>query len=153
MGDIRMVQEGQGLAFGLDAGDDRLGIHARLDDLQGDLAFDGVFLLGQVDDAHTPFAEHANELVATDPGAGSFRRVSQGRRRADVLVRLRFVQAGKQQPLQMLGACPKCKVLCHTTQYRQSSARLRAFGKKLHDFRQFLLQEIIRDDGITDVLL
>ena len=34
-GDIRMVHHGQGLSLGLEAGDDLLGIHSRLDDLEG----------------------------------------------------------------------------------------------------------------------
>ena len=35
-GDVRVVHHGQGLPLGLEAGDDLAGVHARLDDLEGD---------------------------------------------------------------------------------------------------------------------
>jgi len=41
-----MIQQGQGLAFGFEAGDYLFGIHAGLDDFQSDPAFDRLFLLG-----------------------------------------------------------------------------------------------------------
>ncbi len=51
-----MVHQGQGLAFGFEAGDDLAGVHAGLDDLERDPAADGLFLLGQVDHSHAAFA-------------------------------------------------------------------------------------------------
>jgi hypothetical protein len=39
LGDVRVVHEGQGLALGLEAGDDLAGVHARLEHLEGDIAF------------------------------------------------------------------------------------------------------------------
>ena len=39
-GDVGVVHQRQGLALGLEPGDDLPGVHARLDDLQGDLAAD-----------------------------------------------------------------------------------------------------------------
>ena len=43
-------------ALGLEAGNDFLRVHARLDDFQGNPAFDRLFLLGQIDQTHTAFA-------------------------------------------------------------------------------------------------
>ncbi len=56
-GDVDMVHHGQGLPLGLEAGDDLPGVHARLDDLEGDLALHGAGLLGHVDGAHAAFAD------------------------------------------------------------------------------------------------
>ena len=69
-GDAGVVHQGQGLALGLEAGDDLLGIHARLDDLQRDLAMDGPLLLGEEDDAHAALAEPADDRVGPDARAG-----------------------------------------------------------------------------------
>ena len=40
LGDVGVVHQGQGLPFGLEAGDDLAAVHARLDDLQSDPALD-----------------------------------------------------------------------------------------------------------------
>ena len=40
LGDVRVVHQGQGLPLGLEPGDHLPGVHARLDDLQRDLAAD-----------------------------------------------------------------------------------------------------------------
>ena len=72
MGDIGMLQQGQGLTFGVEAGDHLLGVHARLDDLQGHLAFDRLFLLGQIDQAHTTLANLLEKFVMADLCAWAF---------------------------------------------------------------------------------
>ena len=61
-----MVHQGQRLAFGLEPGDDLLRVHARLDDLERDLAPDRAGLLGHVDDAHAAFADLLQQLVRAD---------------------------------------------------------------------------------------
>ena len=43
---IRMIQQGQGLALGLESCNDTFGIHAGLDYLQGHLPSDRLLLLG-----------------------------------------------------------------------------------------------------------
>ena len=55
--DVGMVHQGQGLPLGLKAGDDLAGVHAGLDDLDGDLAAHRVLLLGYEDQPHTAFAD------------------------------------------------------------------------------------------------
>ena len=40
LGDVGMIHEGDGLAFGLEAGEHFLAVHARLDDFEGDHAAD-----------------------------------------------------------------------------------------------------------------
>ncbi len=65
-----MVHHRQRLPLGLEAGDDLLGVHAVLDDLQRDLPLDRLGLLGQVDDAHAALAELAYDRVGADAGAG-----------------------------------------------------------------------------------
>ena len=73
LGNIRMVHHRQGLPLGLEPGDHLLGVHARLDDLQRDAAADRLGLLGDIDDAHSPFADLLQQLVAADEGAGDVR--------------------------------------------------------------------------------
>ncbi len=70
--DVGVVHDGQGLAFGLEPGDDLSGIHAGLDDLEGDLAPDRVLLLGHEDRAHAPLADFLEQLVRADLGSRSF---------------------------------------------------------------------------------
>ena len=65
-GDVDVVHHRQGLPLGLEAGDDLAAVHARLDDLEGDLALDGLRLLGHEDDAHAAFADLLQELVGAD---------------------------------------------------------------------------------------
>jgi hypothetical protein len=52
-----MVHHGQGLPLGLEAGDHLPAVHPRLDDLEGDLALDGLGLLGHENGAHAAFAD------------------------------------------------------------------------------------------------
>src|SRR2546430_2142882 len=82
---VNRVHHGQGLPLGLEAGDDLAGIHAGLDDLEGDLALDRVGLLGHEDGAHAAFADLLQELVRADHGAGFFRagRAVAGRCRVE----------------------------------------------------------------------
>ena len=70
-----MVHHGQGLALGLEAGDDLPGVHAQLDDLEGDTAADRFLLLGHVNHAHAAFADFLEQLVAADHRAGAFGEV------------------------------------------------------------------------------
>ena len=65
-----MVHEGQRLPLGLEAGDHVARVHAGLDDLQRDLAADGLLLLGDEDEAHAAFADLLHQLVRADDRAG-----------------------------------------------------------------------------------
>ena len=67
-----MVHQRQGLPLGLEAGDDLAGVHARLDDLEGDLAAHRLLLLGHEDDAEAAFADLLQQLVRADDRAGPF---------------------------------------------------------------------------------
>ena len=73
-GDVGVVHQGQGLPLGLEAGDDVARVHARLDDLEGHLAANGVLLLGDEDQAHPALADLLHELVGADDRAGRVRR-------------------------------------------------------------------------------
>ncbi len=68
LGDIGMIHDRQGLALGLEAGDNGTRIHARLEDLEGHLAADGLRLLGHEDHAEAPLADLLEELVGADDG-------------------------------------------------------------------------------------
>jgi hypothetical protein len=68
-----MVHEGQGLSLGLEPGDDALGVHAQLNDLEGNPAPDWFLLLGHIDDTTPAFADLLEELVAPNAVAGFFR--------------------------------------------------------------------------------
>ena len=48
-------------------------VHARLDDLERDLAADRLLLLGHVDDAHAALADLLEQLVRADQRAGLLR--------------------------------------------------------------------------------
>ena len=67
-----MVHHGQGLAFGLEAGQDLIAAQIGLDDLEGDAARHRLGLLGHPDDAHAALAEFLQELVGADHHAGGF---------------------------------------------------------------------------------
>jgi len=62
----------QRLPLGLEAGHDLAGVHAEFDDLQRHPPHDRLPLLGHVDHAHAALANHLQELVGADLGAGRF---------------------------------------------------------------------------------
>ena len=74
--DVLVVHHRQGLALRLEACEDLLAVHSRLDDLQRHPATDGRLLVGHVDDTHPPFADLLEQLVGADAAAGS---IGQGR--------------------------------------------------------------------------
>ena len=78
-----MDHHGQGLTLGIEAGHDLPGVHAQLDDLQGDPPAQRPFLLGHVDDRHTPFTDLLEELVRPDDCA---RALDRGRWHASVAI-------------------------------------------------------------------
>src|ERR1019366_10305328 len=61
--DVRMIHQGQRLPLRLKAGDDVFGIHAQLDDLEGDLAPDRLGLLGHIDHSPAAFTNLLEQLV------------------------------------------------------------------------------------------
>ena len=76
-GDVRVVHQRQGLPLGLEPGEHRPRIHARLDQLERDLPLDRLRLFGEVDAPHPPFADLLAELVpardhAADGRVGHF---------------------------------------------------------------------------------
>ena len=54
------------LALGLEARHHLPAVHAQLDDLDRDLAAEGLVLLGQVDDAHAAFAQGPHDAIGPD---------------------------------------------------------------------------------------
>jgi hypothetical protein len=69
-----MIHEGQRVPLGLEPGQDLRTVHARLDNLEGDLAANRLELLGHVDNAHAPLADLLEELVRADVRAGHLGR-------------------------------------------------------------------------------
>ncbi len=67
-----MVHHRQRLTLALESGDDLLGVHAGLDDLERHAAADRFFLLGEVDDTHAPLADLLAELVGADLRSWAF---------------------------------------------------------------------------------
>jgi hypothetical protein len=65
----------EGLAFGLEAGDDLPRVHAELDDLEGDLALDGLGLVRGEDDAETTLAEAFEKVIAAAADVRALRGV------------------------------------------------------------------------------
>ena len=64
-GDVGVIHQGQRLTLGVEPGQDGPRIHTDLDQLEGDLALDGLGLIGAVDGAHPAFAEDVSERVPT----------------------------------------------------------------------------------------
>ena len=62
----------QRLALGFKAGDDLLGVHAQLDDLERHAAAHRFLLLGHVNHAAAAFADFLEQFVAADAIAGFF---------------------------------------------------------------------------------
>ena len=62
-GDVGMVHDGQRLPFRLEPGDDILGGHSGLSDLQSRFSTNGLDLLGDVDHAHPALANDFPQLV------------------------------------------------------------------------------------------
>jgi len=85
-GHAGVVHHGEGLAFGLEAGDDLLRVHAQLDDLERHAPTHRLGLLGEVDDAEAALAQRVEDAVAPDAfgrplGRGVWtRRVGRGGR-------------------------------------------------------------------------
>ena len=66
-----MIHHRQGLPLGLEPSENLFGVHAGLDELDGDFAFDGTLLLCHPDRAHAALADVFEEFVATaDDHAG-----------------------------------------------------------------------------------
>ena len=74
-----MVHHGQRLSLRLEAGDDRLRVHAQLDDLQRNLAAHGLLLLSHINHAHAAFADLLHEFVTADDSARALVRPGVGR--------------------------------------------------------------------------
>src|SRR5208283_2329318 len=81
-GDVWMIHQGKGLAFGLKPSDDALGLHAEFDDLERYPAADWLLLFGQVNHAATALSNLLQQLIPPDPRANRF---VAGRFRADGL--------------------------------------------------------------------
>ena len=76
-GDAGMLHGGEHAALLLEAGEDLAGVHAALEELEGDLALDGLGLLGPPDEAEAAFAELFDEAVGTEDIADFFIAVFQ----------------------------------------------------------------------------
>src|ERR1039458_8011344 len=72
LGDIRMIHQRQGLAFGLETRDHLLGIHAQFDDLERHALTHRFCLLRHIDDPTAAFANLLKEFVAAYPIARFF---------------------------------------------------------------------------------
>ena len=66
LGHVRVIHDGQGLPLLLEARDDGLRVHARLDDLERHTLHHRLAPLGEVDDAEAAFADHFEQLVRAD---------------------------------------------------------------------------------------
>jgi hypothetical protein len=74
---VWVVHQRQRLLLGFKTGNNLLGIHTRLDDLQGNLPPDGLMLLGKVDDAHTALPQNLQQLIAPNLSTGCFSELFQ----------------------------------------------------------------------------
>src|SRR5207249_1576812 len=89
LGDVRMVHQRQRLALGLKAGNDLPGVHAQLDDLEGDPATNRFLLLGHIDNPAAALANFLEQLVTPDLVSGFLcQRNNSGRSGRRVLKKL-----------------------------------------------------------------
>ena len=65
-----MIHQGHRLTLGFEPGDDLLGVHAQLDDLERDPAMDGFRLLGHINHSTPAFADLLEQFVAADSVTG-----------------------------------------------------------------------------------
>src|SRR4029453_7507305 len=56
----------QGLALGLEPGNDLVRVHARLDDFDGDAAAKGLRLLGEIDGPHASLTEQLDDVIRAE---------------------------------------------------------------------------------------
>ena len=78
LGDVGMVHQRQRLTLGLEPGDDRLGVHAQLDDFERHAAAHRLGLLGHIDHPAAAFADFLQHFVtANDLAHGFVRDVGQ----------------------------------------------------------------------------
>jgi hypothetical protein len=85
LGNIRMVHQGQGLTFGLEASKDLFGVHPEFNDLESHFATDRFGLLGQVNDSHPTFTQYLQDSIGPNYLGGLDRTIewdSPSRRRA-----------------------------------------------------------------------
>ena len=91
-GDVGVVHQCQGLAFGVEPSDDAARIHAGLDEFQRDLSLDRFGLIRSIDRAHSSLANHFDQCVALGNdsaeahGCVARRGSRSGRGRAGVFV-------------------------------------------------------------------
>jgi hypothetical protein len=67
-GDVRVIHERERLPLGFETCHELPRVHARLNDLQGNLAPDGFLLFSHEDDAEATFADLLDQLVGADLG-------------------------------------------------------------------------------------
>jgi hypothetical protein len=71
-GNVRVVHHGQRLAFCFEARDDITGVHAQLDDLEGDAAADRLFLVRDIHHPTAALPDFLAQLVTANAVAGLF---------------------------------------------------------------------------------
>ena len=78
--DVIVAQQGERLTLLLEAGEHRLGVHAGLDEFEGDVALDRLALVRVIDDAEAAFADYIKQPIWADPVAEALaaRQVSAG---------------------------------------------------------------------------
>ena len=61
-----MLENCERLPFGFEARDHLLAVHAGLENLERDAAFDRLTLFGEIDDGHAALAEDAEDAIGAD---------------------------------------------------------------------------------------
>ena len=124
LGNVRMVHQGQRLPLRLEPGDDTLGVHAQLDDLERHPAANRFLLLGHINHAAAAFADLLQQVCSGQCG----RRVSQRGFPENEWCRL-----NQAFPPRRKWAAPRMTVYQRSCRrHREPGAKLRLAGARRH---------------------
>ena len=109
-GDVGVVHQGECLPLGVEASEDRARVHADLDQLERDLAFDWCGLACPINGAHAPLAEDFEQRVPAGDDLAHSGSAGPAAARGDRQCEVRAV--GSKFPGRQCGWRKRCRVGC-----------------------------------------
>ena len=109
-GDVRVVHQRECLPLGVEASEDRARVHADLDQLERDLAFDRCRLACPINGAHAPLAEDFEQRVPAGDDLARSGSAGPAAARGDRQCEVRAI--GSKFPGRQCGWRKRCRVGC-----------------------------------------